>query len=109
MRRNYNSLSAKESKEYYDCEMAKLKKFEQLVDEDFQEAYRTNNGLRLQRYYGEVEGFAAAGGLGMTKTDVENDPLYRAMIKFDELSRSGTSGKGRRGKKKTRRGRSDIG
>ena len=60
-RRNYNSLSAKESKEYYDCEMAKLKKFEQLVDEDFQEAYRTNNGLRLQRYYGEVEGFAAAG------------------------------------------------
>ena len=85
-RRNYNSLSAKESKEYYDCEMAKLKKFEQLVDEDFQEAYRTNNGLRLQRYYGEVEGFAAAGGLGMTKTDVENDPLYRAMIKFDELA-----------------------
>ena len=85
-RRNYNSLSAKESKEYYDCEMAKLKKFEQLVDEDFQEAYRTNNGLRLQRYYGEVEGFAAAGGLGMTKTDVQNDPLYRAMIKFDELA-----------------------
>ena len=22
----------------------------------------------------------------MTKTDVENDPLYRAMIKFDELA-----------------------
>ena len=87
-RTNYNKLSAKESKEYYDCEMVKLKKFEQLVDEDFQEAYRTNNGLRLQRYYGEVEGFAAAGGFGMTKTDVENDPLYRAMVKFDELVES---------------------
>ena len=34
-RTNYNKLSAKESKEYYDCEMVKLKKFEQLVDEDF--------------------------------------------------------------------------
>ena len=85
-RTNYNNLSAVESKEYYDCEMAKLKKFEQLVDEDFQEAYRTNNGLRLQRYYGEVEGFAAAGGFGMTRTDVENDPLYRAMVRFDELA-----------------------